>query len=298
MSSNTISNTCANCGKEGTDVTNTCNKCKEVMYCNAACKKKHRKKHKKECEKRLAELHDQKLFKQPPPLDDCSICFLRMPCVTQFQVYMSCCGKLLCRGCIHAVALRDGGVSLCPFCRTPAPTSDEEFVEGYMKRMELNDPLAIHNVGSYYDQGKNGFTQNYEKALELWHQAGKLGYSEAYYNIGNAHRNGNGVERDNKRAKHYYELSAMQGDVLARHNLGVQEYKEAGNKDRALKHFMIAAGGGNKDSLENVRRIYKAGHATKDDYNNALRAYQEYVGEIKSKQRDEAAAYDPDWRYY
>ena len=39
---------CANCGKEGSDVTNTCNKCNSVMYCNAACKKKHRKKHKKE----------------------------------------------------------------------------------------------------------------------------------------------------------------------------------------------------------------------------------------------------------
>ena len=37
--------TCANCGKEGnSDDMNTCNKCKEVKYCNAACKKKHRKK--------------------------------------------------------------------------------------------------------------------------------------------------------------------------------------------------------------------------------------------------------------
>jgi len=30
---------CANCGKEGSDITNTCNKCESVMYCNAACKK-------------------------------------------------------------------------------------------------------------------------------------------------------------------------------------------------------------------------------------------------------------------
>ena len=42
-----IVSTCANCGKEDVDVTNTCNKCKMVMYCNAACKKKHRSKHKK-----------------------------------------------------------------------------------------------------------------------------------------------------------------------------------------------------------------------------------------------------------
>ena len=66
-------NTCANCGKEGSDVLNTCNKCNAVKYCNAACKKKHRKKHKKACERRVAELYDEKLFKQPPPEEDCSI---------------------------------------------------------------------------------------------------------------------------------------------------------------------------------------------------------------------------------
>jgi len=43
--------TCAYCGKEGSDVNNECNKCHTVKYCNAACKKKHRKKHKKQCER-------------------------------------------------------------------------------------------------------------------------------------------------------------------------------------------------------------------------------------------------------
>ena len=59
--------TCANCGKEGSDINNTCNRCKMVTYCNAACKKKHRSKHKKKCDRRVAELHDEQLFKQPPP---------------------------------------------------------------------------------------------------------------------------------------------------------------------------------------------------------------------------------------
>ena len=54
-----VTSTCANCGKEGnSDDMNTCNKCKSVKYCNAACKKKHRSKHKKACERRVAELHD------------------------------------------------------------------------------------------------------------------------------------------------------------------------------------------------------------------------------------------------
>ena len=69
---------CACCGKEGSDL-NICNKCTDVKYCNAACKKKHRTKHKKKCERRVAELHDIELFKQPPQKEDCQICMLPLP---------------------------------------------------------------------------------------------------------------------------------------------------------------------------------------------------------------------------
>ena len=62
---------CAACGKEGGDNMNTCNKCDLVKYCNAACKKKHRKTHKKKCERRVAELYDERLFDDPPPPEDC-----------------------------------------------------------------------------------------------------------------------------------------------------------------------------------------------------------------------------------
>ena len=100
---------CANCGKEGAN--NICNKCNMVKYCNAACKKKHRSKHKKQCERRVAEMHEIELFKQPPPEEDkdCPICFLRMPCFGQAKVYMACCGKIICDGCIHEVQKRGGG---------------------------------------------------------------------------------------------------------------------------------------------------------------------------------------------
>ena len=173
-------NTCAYCGKEGSDVTNTCNKCKSVMYCNAACKKKHRNKHKKECERRVAELHDEQLFKQPPPKEDCPICFLQLP---HIAVYMSCCGKVLCTGCIYAVQSRatKEEEDICPFCRTPPPDYEEDLIKRYEKRMEMNDSYAIYNMGCVYDNGQYNLPQNQAKAMELWHQAGELGNSEAYY---------------------------------------------------------------------------------------------------------------------
>jgi len=290
---------CANCGKEGSDVTNTCNKCKGVMYCNAACKKKHRHKHKKDCERRVAELHDEKLFKQPPQKEDCPICFLRMPSLTSVQVYMACCGKEICNGCIHAADERDEkGDGLCPFCRTPAPDTDEEVLKRYKIRMEKNDSKAIYDFGGFYAYGYHGLPQNMAKALKLWYRAGELGNINAYHNIGIAYENGRGVEINKEKAVHYYELAAMGGNVTARHNLGFGEY-QAGNMDRALKHWMIAIEeGGFKMSFESVKQSYSDGHATKIDYTKALRANQAYLDEIKSDQRDEAAASNVRYTYY
>ena len=96
---------CANCGKDDSsnEINNICNKCKQVKYCNAACKKKHRHKHKKECDEhirlateRAAKQHDEKLFKEPPSqYGDCPICFLRLPTLhTGFRYMTYAVGKL------------------------------------------------------------------------------------------------------------------------------------------------------------------------------------------------------------
>ena len=68
--------------------------------------------------------------------------------------------------------------------------------------------------------------------------------------------------------------------------------------DRALKHYMIAAGSGQSESLKAIQELYSNGLATKDDYMAALRAYQAYLEEIKSEQRDEAAVVSDRFKYY
>jgi len=303
---NTVS-VCANCGKEGDDVTNTCNKCKQVKYCNAACKKKHRHKHKKDCEEHLrtaaehvAELHDIELFKQPPPEEDCPICFLRLPTLVLGHSYFACCGKKICGGCAHSPVYDNQGNKVdkhkCPFCRVPSAISKEELHQRYKKRVELGDAIAMFNVGSCYRDGKDGYPQDYTKALELFHRAGESGYASAYSCIAKSYENGRGVGVDNKKAIHYYEQAAMAGSVSARYNLGIKE-KNAGNMDRALKHYMIAVRDGLSRSLTEIQELYSSGNATKEDYTEALQSYQVYLGEIKSKQRDKAAA-DKVCRYY
>ena len=297
-----VGNVCANCGKEGSsDNTNTCNKCKEVKYCNAACKKKHRSKHKKACDRRVAELHDEKLFKQPPPKEDCPICFLRLPTLVSGSRYKTCCGKTICSGCSNAPVYDNQGNKVdekkCAFCRVPTPTTDEEINEMEKKRFADNDPIAIFNIGLNYSEGMYGYPLDYVKALELWHQAAGLGYTGAYTNIGYAYNNGEGVEINKKKAIHYFELAAMRGDVTARYNLGI-EGEKADNFDRALKHHMIAVRDGHENSLKEIQKMYSYGHATKDDYTKALQLYQEYLSEIKSDQREKAAAAKKENRYY
>ena len=111
----------------------------------------------------------------------------------------------------------------------------------------------------------------------------------AYYHVGNAYRTGEGVERDEKKAKYYYELAVMGGDIYARHNLGSVE-EIAGNTSRAMKHWMISAAAGHDNSLKEIRQLFSSGRATKDDFEKALRAHKEAKDEMKSDQREAAAA--------
>jgi hypothetical protein len=39
-------------------------------------------------------------------------------------------------------------------------------------------------------------------------------------------------------------------------------------RDSPLKHWLIAAGDGYNDSVKNIQQLYRAGHATKEDYAN------------------------------
>ena len=230
---------------------------------------------------------DEDLFKQPPPNEECPICMLTHPLDNLQQQYQECCGKVICKGCVCADEAANSR-TICSFCRSPASTSREDLLKRTKKRAEGDDAVAMRNLGCYYYDGRYGLKQNYNKALKLFLRAGELGYAASYFNIAQAYLNGEGVERDMKKAKHYYELAAMGGDAKARHNLGFFEEIE-GNTSIAMKHYMIAAAAGYDNSLTNIRKGYMNGQATKDDFEKALRTHKEAKDEMKSDQRDAAA---------
>ena len=282
--------TCASCGKEGnSNDMNTCNKCKMVKYCNAACKKKHRTKHKKACERRVAELHDEKLFKEVER-EECPICLLPIPLDASQSIFYSCCGKVICNGCIYAMEMSEGK-DLCAFCRSPETTSIDEQIGRIKKLMDRGNAGAHYMKAGDYAQGIMGMPVDLEKSNQLLLKAGELGCAEAYYNLGQAYDQGRGVEVDMKKAKYYWELAAMGGDLSARHNLACLE-GHSGKYERATMHFMLAARAGDNQSMGNVTVMFKKGMITKDEYEATLRAYQKSFDDMKSEARDKAAASD------
>jgi hypothetical protein len=276
-----------------------CKGCRLVKYCSKDCQIEHRPAHRKACKRRAAELHEEALFRPPPKAEDCPICFLLLPESVGSKSYMSCCGKIICRGCFHADCLHAGMKQnpclFCPFCRTECAKTDAELIEREKKRLKVNDPWAFYNMGSRYFLG-GGVVQNKSKGLEYYFLGAELGSSDALNAIAKCYHEGNGAEKDEKKAMYYNELAAIQGHSSSRHNLGFGEYK-AGKYDIALKHWMIACGRGHVGSLSNIKHLFIDGRATKDDYEKALRSFQEYIDEIKSDARDEAAASDEMYRY-
>ena len=137
-----IISSCANCGKgeENSGDLKVCAACKMVKYCNRECQLAHHPEHKQECKKRAAELHDVKLFKQPPQRDECPICFLPPPPVPGGMRNSVCCGQSICGGCVYQFLTTSGLKMLCAYCRSPLGKSLEEMAEYRKKRMEANDP--------------------------------------------------------------------------------------------------------------------------------------------------------------
>jgi len=286
----TVITICANCGKEEDEDNSLkfCGACKLVKYCSAECQKAHRPMHKRECKRRTAELYDKKLFKEPPPPEECPLCMVPLPLDTRDSIFKICCGKIICHGCIYAMQMIEGK-DLCAFCRCPPPNSKEESIKSIRKLMGKGIAEAFVVLAGYHAEGRYGMPQDYRKANELWLKAGELGCGSAYYNLGLSYEEGRGAEVDKKKAKHYYELAAMGGSPQARYNLGYLE-ECVGDYHRAMSHLILAARAGHEGSLDMVKKGFMVGMVTKDEYANTLRSYQKIQDEMKSDERDKAAS--------
>ena len=282
---------CASCGIAGVDNVKLkkC-ACGLVKYCSIACQKYHRSQHKKLCKKRLAELRDILLFKQPDGsnLGDCPICCLPLSNELKKSILMNCCCKLICNGCDYTDqkrVIKQGLHPRCPFCRDPTLRTKAEANKQLMKRAKKNDPAALFQMGA------NCFKEgDYGKALKYYTEAAGLNDARSHYDLSCLYYEGRGIEKDTKKYVYHSEEAAIGGHPMARYNLGVNEVTN-GRFDRAVKHFTIAANLGEHRSLQVLKDLHAKGNARKEDYSDALRAYQAAVDATKSTEREESEAY-------
>ncbi|KAL7549048.1 hypothetical protein ACHAWF_012315 [Thalassiosira exigua] len=251
---------------------------------------------------------DEELFKPPPPREDCPICMQPPPMEMEISSdkYQYCCGKIMCMACFKGVLDADDE-GLCPFCRAPEPISEEKQVELLMIRSkEYDDANAMLYLGTRYKEGSFGLPKDHKKAAELLLQAGKLGSSKAFWELGMLYSKRASHDLDlvvadmvnNKgkrtRERHYdmkqplkfFTLAAIGGNEVSRHCVGYTEMHTRDNMSRAMKHFAIAARAGCDYSLYEIAKGHKAGHVTKDELEEVSRAHTLAEQAMQSERRD------------
>lgn len=85
--------------------------------------------------------------------------------------------------------------------------------------------------------------------------------------------------------KEYCQLAAKKGGMDSRFALGQQEMNN-GNKELAVKHFLISAAARGDSSLEQVARAFQMKMISREKYEEVLRAHQESKDEIWSENRE------------
>ncbi len=276
---------CAYCGIAEVDEIKLkeCDACDLVKYCGDECQQDHKSQHEEACKKRAAELRDEILFKQPESSHkgDCPICCLPFSLDRSKGGITSCCFKRICNGCLFSNRIREVDESLkpsCPFCRNTLTdiNDEEELGKRRMKRIEANDPAAMYQEGEYV------------KSFEYLTKAAELGYAIAHYRLAAMYRIGDCVEKDEGKQIHHAEEAAIAGHPDARYDLGVHEWNNNDNAERAVKHWIIAAKLGNDNSIKPLMFAFKSGDISNDDLAATLRAHQAAVDATKSPQREAA----------
>lgn len=221
--------------------------------------------------------------------EECQICMLPLPLNKDEILFMPCCGKQICLGCMWQSNKADiaKGVPLkkqkCAFCRQLLPTNSIKAIKKLMKKK--NNPHAYMEMAGYYNRGEQ-VLQSDTKCLEMFICAAELGNADAIGWIGQHYQRGNVVEQEHQKALAFWEIASKKGDI-ASHDILARVYENV-NENKSIKHFKVAASAGDQVSMDNLMKLYKDKSLSKEELTQTLRAFQASTNEMKSKDRDEA----------
>lgn len=153
------------------------------------------------------------------------------------------------------------------------PKNQVKAVELFQKAAEQKYPAALSNLGSCYEHGLGGLTQDAESALKNYEAAAQLGYAEAENNIGFMYGEGELVEKDYAKAVKHYTIAAEKNYPQAERNLAYCYERGCGvpkSFDEAVRLYTRAAEHGDNESKEFLGDLYKEN----GDFEKALFWYQ------------------------
>jgi TPR repeat protein len=167
------------------------------------------------------------------------------------------------------------------FANRHAPSSDR--VQALAAQ---GNPLALTVLGLQSVDGTGGVAVNLPDAVKYLTRAAEKGQAVAQYRLGSMYERGQGVAIDPVKAAHWYDLSAVQGNREAMHNLAVYY---AARKDMAesARWFAKAAGLGLADSQFNLAILYERGDGVPQSLADAFKWYSIAAasGDAESKTR-------------
>ena len=258
--------------------------------------------------------YSQQLSTIPSPRRECPICYHVLPFDTGEHFYHSCCGQVICNGCVVGTQrarlkelgriiegttpieeqfrlIKKHGIKLCPYCRAASPTTDEEQLQRLYNRIEnRNDrdyTIALFQLASCYEDGDYGLPQNLTKAEELYQEAYDLDDHDAALNLYFLYHNH--YPDQQKKAREYLVRGEMLGNIgciLALANLALKSQ----NTEEYARLCVKAVRSG--EDICSLMRCYKLKLLSKNDLVATMCANQKVKKEVKTEGRDFANRYE------
>ena len=116
------------------------------------------------------------------------------------------CSKVMCNCRNRTSASREYAAFFMSFLYISEPVNTK-----LMKRVAANDPVALRKLGL-----RHKLRGEYDQAFEYWTNAAELGDADSHYNLSILYRDGEGVEKDEKKEIYHSEEAAILGHPYAR----------------------------------------------------------------------------------
>ena len=166
--------------------------------------------------------------------------------------------------------------------------SQEKYAEAFpllMKSASSGNPEAQHRLGWIYTNGLGNVTKDLKTGTSWYQKAADRGKASSINNLGNAYKNGDGVNVDYQKAKKLFQEAYQKGDNTAPRNIALLYQKGQGmpkSLEKALEWFNKAAEIGNVDALKNIGEAYFQGDGVDKDNYKAIEWYKKAAAQGES----------------